>query len=96
MATLIKVDGTKEEIDIGGAGSLNFMQTCVGGFIEVVPLPASSGYEGMICDEEGKLRGKAINEEASRIYREHNKASSVHNFGCLVGDVILFKAGEME
>lgn len=83
MATIIKVDGTKSELtDL----SLKSIQGVVGGYIEVVHLK-----EGrlMVLDEEGKLKGKNINNEATRMTR-----GLLAEFDVIVGDVVILTAEE--
>lgn len=48
------------------APSLEELQGAVGGYIEVVQIPAMSGVL-MIVDEEGRMKGKAVNAIASEI-----------------------------
>lgn len=65
MATLIRTNGTKEEIVIPkDDSSLEVMQKAVGGFIEMVDL-----YDGrwFIVNEEGGLLNLPFNRVASEI-----------------------------
>ncbi len=48
------------------APSLEELQGAVGGYIEVVQIPAMRGVL-MIVDEEGRMKGKAVNAIASEI-----------------------------
>ena len=72
MATLIKVDGSKEEVVVPeDDSSLSFLQEMVGGMIELVPVlgeeAKQAGYVELICDEEGKLKCKPVNEVATKM-----------------------------
>jgi hypothetical protein len=73
MVTLVtvKVDGTttEQQIDIN---NLKALQQAVGGYIEVVPYLEMFDHNGVIrkcialCDEDGKVKGKPLNPEATR------------------------------
>ena len=78
MATLLKVDGTKEEITPkdGESFSIEELWTIIGGYIEMVDLSwlkktgqidpdIEAAY--MIVDEEGKLKRLPVNEAATKI-----------------------------
>jgi len=88
MALLVKSDGSKEEVEVPAKGSLDFLQKTVGGYIEFAPCK-NAEYSGAICDEEGKLKGKPMNEEATRM-------SGLSPYDVLVGDVLFFKEGEVD
>ena len=65
MATLIKVDGSTEEIrgkNPDGSLTLRQMQEIVGGYIQIIP---TTNGEMLVCDEEGKLKDKKLNMKAS-------------------------------
>jgi hypothetical protein len=47
---------------------LSALQKIVGGLIEYAPLPSQHDHVDFIVNEEGKLDGSAINEEATRLY----------------------------
>ena len=68
MATIIKVDGTSEQVDlVGPPGSeerLRQLQRAVGGYIELVGRTADRGY--VLADEEGLLRHRAVNAAVSQ------------------------------
>jgi len=82
MATIIKVDGTMEEITIDKQNSLEQMQKIVGGYIEVVPV---AGGKTLVVNEEGLLQQLPINYKASALYN------------CtIVGNVILCTLEELE
>jgi len=83
MATLIKSDGTQEpypEPKNGSNYSLEELQTAIGGYIQVVELPSG---DLLVCDEEGKLKGRPVNWQATEITREVLSAYDV-----MVGDVL--------
>lgn len=84
MATIIRVDGTTEELE---DTSLKGMQAAVGGYIEYVPLPDG---RVMYCDEEGKLKGKEVNDEATRLFL----ADISRPYDVIVGDVVVMEAEE--
>ena len=63
--------------------TLKEMQKFVGGYIEVVYL---NDKEVMIIDEEGKLKGKPVNAEAT-IRATRNKA--IFNNDWIAGDVLI-------
>jgi hypothetical protein len=88
MALLVKVDGTKEEVEVPKQDSLNFLQSTVGGYIEFAPCKDAE-YDGIICDEEGKLKNKTINKVATEM-------AGVAPYDVLVGDILFFKEGEVD
>ena len=88
MALLVKVDGTTQELEVPKQGALRFLQSLVGGYIEFAPCKHPD-YEGIICDEEGKLKSKPINQLAT-------KMADCLPFDALVGDVLFFKEGEVD
>ena len=67
MARLIRTDGTSQELQPanGVYWDLKELQILVGGYIEVV-----STLDGkfMVIDDEGKLKRKSLNKEATRMY----------------------------
>lgn len=73
MAVLYRTTGFQEEVHPadGKAFSLRELQTLVGGYIEVVP---TTDGRLMVVDEEGSLRGKAVNHVATThyLYRGHD------------------------
>jgi hypothetical protein len=74
-ATIIKVDGTTQELN--HRPTLEEAQSIVGGYIGFVKLE----HGILIVDEEGLLKNKPINMQASRLY----------GHSAIVGDVILLK-----
>ena len=63
--------------------TLKEMQEYVGGYIEVVYINDESE---MVIDEEGKLKGKSVNKEATTIAHEHQ---AIFNDDYIAGDVML-------
>lgn len=83
---------TEEQVAVN---NLAAFQRAVGGYIEVVPSCDLFDYDNAIrpcialCDEEGKLKGKPVNEHATRMWNralEHRGVT--HNPDFLVGDVV--------
>lgn len=80
-AVLIKADGTV--LDISPANGTDFslaeLQEFVGGLIQI-----GATYDGrnIVMDEEGKLKGKPVNDKATELYRygQHDP---------IVGDVVV-------
>lgn len=98
MATLIRVDGTKEEVDIPkGTGNLEFLQGLVGGMIELVPTlgeaAKQAGFVELLCDEEGKLKYKPVNEVATVLAGRDGRYDICDP---LCGDCLFCKEGELE
>ena len=91
MALLVKANGTTEEITIPKENSLKFMQEKVGGWIQIFstcPATQKTGYVGIVCDEEGKLKNYPLNPQATDMYGNPNDV--------IVGDAIFFKDGEVD
>lgn len=83
MATIIKTDGTKVEVqpkDKRGYFSLEELQDAVGGYIELAYL---KGGKTMVINEEGKILGLKINVEATKLYSE------VDSNDYIAGDVLV-------
>jgi hypothetical protein len=59
---LLRVDGTRERLPKGKL-SLESLQSYVGGYIELVPIPLNTRV--MVVNEEGLLRGLPFNRLAS-------------------------------
>jgi hypothetical protein len=68
MATLYRTDGSTEVLQPlnGVSWSLEELQTLVGGYIEI-----GSTVDGrfMVLDDNGKLKHKTLNVEATKLYR---------------------------
>jgi len=85
VATIIKVDGTREPLkDL----SLASLQKVVGGYIEIV---ATNTGQLLVLDEEGKLKDKPVNMEGTRLTR-----GIMADDDLIVGDVVLAKNSEIK
>lgn len=83
MATLIKVDHTSTPIDV--PLTLEHMQKLVGGYVEFVTIGGSpERRELLIVDEEGLLKRKPVNVEATLLYQ----GTPPRHQGVIVGDAI--------
>lgn len=82
---LYKADGDVERVcpENDTDYQLNELQRFVGGYVEFC-----YGDDGrmLVVDEEGKLKGKQINERATQWYRTH-----VYRNDYIVGDALLCK-----
>lgn len=92
MAKLIKSSGLKKIVrpENGSTFTLKELQEYVGGYIELVFLDDGKIF---VVDEEGKLKGKEVNIEAT-IYARMKKAGFGNDF--IVGDVLLCNKKEIE
>tara|TARA_R100001594_G_scaffold24789_1_gene48624 strand:- start:19184 stop:19459 length:276 start_codon:yes stop_codon:yes gene_type:complete len=65
------------------------MKKFVGGYIEVVE--SADAKHDIILDEEGKLKGKPINKEATELYlgEEDDDTAAGWDFDVIVGDVMV-------
>lgn len=92
MATLIKIDGTRENIQPknGRCFELKELQKYVGGLVEYVGI---SEEETMVINEEGKLIGLEINDAANEIAE---KNSAIFFWDYIVGDVVICKKSELQ
>lgn len=92
MATLIKTDGTRENIQPknGRCFELEELQKYVGGFVEYVGI---SEEETMVINEEGKLIGLEINDAANEIAE---KNFAIFFWDYIVGDVVICKKSELQ
>ena len=91
MALLIKTNGDKSEVQVPQVGELEFLQGLVGGMIELALImpgaAARPDFDGVICNEEGKLDSLPVNMEATKF--------AGYTDDILVGDVLFFKDGEV-
>ena len=71
-------------IEIPETDSLSQMQAAVGGYIEVLGLNAGVS---MVLDEEGKLKGRPLNNIAVRLTQHY--AVGLRPGDMIVGDVLL-------
>lgn len=75
--------------DVPGNGEVLYkiVRAAIGGYMEnVYPKGLPDGFV-MIVDEEGKLKGKSVNETGSVLYRSREHGDFI------VGDVIILKLG---
>lgn len=90
MAKIIQANG--ETIDVNPQNGNDFklaeLQTIVDGYIEIIWLP---NEEIMVINEEGKLIGLPINNEATKIYHDAFGFNDV-----IVGDVLLCSKSQVE
>lgn len=87
MATIYRVDGSKEEVTPEGAYfDLQYLQSVVGGYIEIVGV----GDDLMVLNEEGKIHDFDINVQATEIFQSFHGPIDV-----IVGDVIIGTPREM-
>jgi hypothetical protein len=81
-AKLYKTDGTI--LDVVPANGTDFqlkeLQEMVGGYIEIIPV---SNGKIMVLDDEGKLKGKPINDVATMIFMRAGF------YDTIVGDVLV-------
>ena len=85
MAQIIKADGTK--IDVipknGTDFQLSELQEIVGGYIEIV---FTKDDQLMVVNDEGKLNGLPINEEATKLV----------GYDLIVGDVLVCASSQIK
>lgn len=81
MAKMLRVEGTTETITPAGKHwTLEEMKTLVGGWIEVV---RTIDGRFMVIDEEGKIKKKPLNIQATKLYL-HGR------YDPIVGTALLF------
>ena len=78
------------KIDKGKEPTLKEMQKIVGGYIEIA---YDDGKTQIICNEEGKMIGLPINQEATNIWNKllgkfNSNPNYIHS-DVLVGDVLI-------
>lgn len=83
-ATIYRTDGEMQEITPanGKEFQLEELQKIVGGLIEIIPCNDSNLI--MILDEEGKLKNKPFNSEATELVSE-----IIPSWDVIVGDVLV-------
>ena len=89
MAILIQADGKQANHD---DMSLEGLQQAVGGYIQIISL--QSEYEpqtSLVIDEEGKLKGKPINKQATFMARH-----TIFPSDSIVGDVVICRDDELQ
>lgn len=90
--TLLRTDGTKEILVLHGEDGLNLaeMQKLVGGYVEYVDLPNG---DRLIVNEEGKLSGLPVNENATAIFKKLFPIAQypLNNDEVIVGDALFME-----
>lgn len=91
MATLLKSDGTRKEIQPqnGTDFKLEELQAYVDGYIEIVNL---QNGEILVINEDGKDRYQT-NETATKLARKHR---AIYYWDWIDGDVVLCKDEEVQ
>ena len=89
MALLLRAGGPHEDVRPANPKgfTLTELQTLVGGYIELAP--ANDADFLLVIDEEGKLKNKPVNEDATLLYK-HGWHDSI------VGDVLYMLRSEMD
>jgi Domain of unknown function (DUF3846) len=77
-AVAVRVDGKMEEID----ASYESIKATLDGWLEIVPTLGAPFV--MLCDEEGKLKGKRLNAVATTLANDYRDWEDL-----IVGDVVL-------
>ena len=90
MALLVKVDGSKQELDVPKEDRLNFLQKQVGGYIEILPM-RSERFTAIVINEEGKLQNLPRNQTATELMQ-----GMLFQGDFIVGDALLCEAHELE
>ena len=90
MAQLLKSNGETKTVEPknGTDFELSELQAIVGGYIQVAYLRDD---EIMVFDEEGKLKEKDLNLQASLRYRR-----DVNPYDSIVGDVLICKTNQVK
>jgi hypothetical protein len=92
---VIKVDGTVTTTLDKDSCTLEEVQGIVGGYIEPVPLFVT--WEGepcqVWCDEEGKVKRKAINQKATEEW--YDAVGAIVGNDVLVGDICILTGKSM-
>lgn len=91
MATLIKIDGTQQEVKPQNNEffSLSEMQQYVGGLIQIIRF---SDEEAMVVNEEGKLMGLEVNEAATNLALDNE---AIFFWDCVVGNALICSSNEL-
>lgn len=89
MAKIYRTNGDIENVEPknGTDFQLEELQGIVGGYIECLNL---SDGRLLVCNEEGKLKGLALNERATELVRKNGYNDYI------VGDVLVCKDCEIE
>lgn len=97
MATLIKTDGTKQEVSPknGKAFTYEELHEFVGGNIDTPVMPSG---RCLVVNDEGKLAHLPKNDEASKIWQEEYPIDKFpfNNDELIVGDALLLSEAEYD
>jgi len=85
MATIIKADGSEENLVLEKTTSLKTLQKAVGGYIEL--LHTKDGRY-MLCNEDGKSMNLSPNEKATELWAGQNEI--------ILGDVVVCDRIELD
>ena len=90
MAQIIKSNGETKTVEPknGTDFKLEELQAIVGGYIQIANLRDD---EIMVMDDEGKLKEKDLNLQASLRYRR-----DVNPYDSIVGDVLICKSNQVK
>ena len=95
MASWIKADGKTVDLlpENGTRFTLKELQEAVGGTVDIIYLP---GGEIMAVNDNGKLEGLPMNDEATDIWKRAFPLEKypMNNDQLVVGDVLFFEVGE--
>ena len=90
--TTIQPDGSMTVAQQPTRPTLEQLQAAVGGYVELIPY--FDNHQGQGCkaygDEEGKLKGKPLNPEATRLWAEAVRPHALADH--LVGPVVIVTA----
>jgi hypothetical protein len=88
---ILKVDGTTETIRTEKPPTLDQLQEAVGGYIQIVPdWPRwTSKPCEVYCDENGLLKEKPLNRQATLAWRAQLKGAYDPDMARLWGDVVI-------
>ena len=97
QAKWLKADGTC--VPISPADGHHFvleeLQRMVGGLVQIIQPPGSSGAV-MVINDEGKLEGLPLNVLASRMWQEGCEDGSPRDDDEIVGDAVLCHTSQIE
>src|SRR5262245_10810548 len=85
QAFVLRVDGTKERLPLREP-TLDELQEAVGGYIEVLQIEHNGLIGHMVLNEDGKLRGLALNPMANAIA---HATAGIADGDFIVGDVVI-------
>jgi hypothetical protein len=85
MATLIKVDGRREHVELPRQDAFAKVRELLGGWAEVVHCKGLDPGIVMLVDSDGRDKKLSVNITATELYR----GNPARHDGFIVGDVIL-------